>query len=617
MDKQLKRGLNLLDVFCVATGAMFSSGLFILPGLAYVQAGPAVVLSYVLAGLLTLPALLSVAELTTAMPKAAGDYFYIMRGFGPLFGTLAGFSSWFSLSLKGAFALIGMGAYLSIITDIPLNVIAVACCLFFVFLNLIGVKIASRFQIFLVAGLITILTVYFFWGLSAVNLDHFTPFFSEGMGKMFATAGFVFISYGGLTKIAALAEETEQPGRILPLGMILSIIVTTVMFAAVIFITVGVLDLEMLKHDLTPVSDGAGVFGGELLKIIVSVGAFLAFISTANAGIMTASRYPLGMSRDKLLPKWFNKVSPRFKTPYVSILVTGLFMVASILLLRLEVLVKIASSLLIVLFIFANLTVIMFRKSRITSYRPKFRSPMYPYIQIFGVMSGVFILVEMGTFIIFLTIGFLALGYLWYRIYARKRSSQDSALMHVLEKLVSKDEELASENLLTELRDIVMKRDDLEKDRFHDLIEKARVLDITEIMRAEDFFRKVSGLIGEQAGLDPDFLFDKFLKREKESSTVLRKGLAMPHVFVEKKEFFSVLLARAKKGVVFPNDEVAHVIFVLASSSDERQLHLRVLAAFAQVAQDPEFDKKWLEAGNEDALREVVLLAERDRGPKS
>ena len=106
--KDLKQELNLLDVFCVATGAMISSGLFILPGLAFAMAGPAVILSYIFAAILCIPTLLSKAELTTAMPKAGGDYFYIMRGFGPLVGTIAGFSSWFSLSFKGAFALLGV-----------------------------------------------------------------------------------------------------------------------------------------------------------------------------------------------------------------------------------------------------------------------------------------------------------------------------------------------------------------------------------------------------------------------------------------------------------------------------------------------------------------------------
>ncbi|GAH39479.1 unnamed protein product, partial [marine sediment metagenome] len=272
MKKELKKDLNFLDVFCVATGAMISSGLFILPGLAFAKAGPAVILSYVIAGLFCIPTLLSMAELTTAMPKAGGDYFYIMRGFGPLLGTVAGFSTWFSLSLKGAFALIGMGAYLSIITNMPLHIIALICCLFFIILNLIGVKEAGRLQVFLVLGLIGILLVYIIWGSKTVNSLNFTPFFSKGLGSMFATASFVFISYGGLTKVAALAEETKNPGKNLPLGMILSIVVTAILYTAVIFVTIGVLNPTNLTQTLTPISDGAGVFGGDLLKVVISIG---------------------------------------------------------------------------------------------------------------------------------------------------------------------------------------------------------------------------------------------------------------------------------------------------------------------------------------------------------
>ncbi len=614
MAKELKKGLNLLDVFSVATGAMISSGLFILPALAYIKAGPAVILSYLIAGILTIPTLLSMAELTTAMPKAAGDYFYIMRGFGPLFGTIAGLSSWFSLSLKGAFALIGMGAYLSIITNFPLSLIALFCCIFFVGLNLIGVREAGRFQVLLVLGLLAILITYFFWGVQAVNISNFKPFFPKGLSPVFATASFVFISYGGLTKVAALAEETENPGRNLPLGMILSIVVTVSLYALVIFVTVGVLDLSTLENNLTPISDGAGVFGGNIFKVIVSIAAFLAFISTANAAIMTASRYPLGMSRDKLLPALFQKISSKFNTPYISVLFTGLFIVLAIIFLKLELLVKVASSLLIILFIFANLTVIMFRESNIASYRPKFNSPLYPFMQVFGILSGGFLLIEMGTFIVFLTLSFILLGFVWYRVYARKRASQDSALIHVLERLVSKDRELNSEDLLNELKNIVFQRDEITKDKFHQLVEESKILDIDKVLDSESFFIRISEVLGKEIDLSQKSLFEKFIKREEESSTVIKKGLAIPHIVVEGKNIFKMLLVRAKSGVLFPNDQVVRIVFVLVSSLDQRVQHLKILAAIAQISQNPEFDKKWAEAKDKDGLRNIILLAERKRG---
>lgn len=612
--KDLNKELNLIDVFCVATGAMISSGLFILPGLAFSMAGPAVIISYMLAAVLCIPTLLSKAELTTAMPKAGGDYFYIMRGFGPLVGTIAGFSSWFSLSFKGAFALLGMGAYLRIITNMPINIIALWLCLFFIFLNLIGVKFAGKFQVFLVLGLLGILLAFIVLGIKSVNISNFSPLLGKGITPLFTTASFVFISYGGLTKVASLAEEVRNPGRNLPLGMFLSLAITAILYSFVIFVTIGVSNAQALGMSLTPISDAAGVFGGDLLKIVISVGAFLAFISTANAGIMTASRYPLGMSRDKLLPMPFQRIGSKFRTPYISILFTGLFMIAVITFLKLELLVKVASSILIILYMFANLSLILFRESKILSYHPKFRAPLYPYIQIVGILGGLFLLIEMGSFIIFLTTIFLLLGIGWYKAYVQKRTTKDSALLYVLERLVAKDKELASDNLLTELKDIVIKRDEIVEDKFHKLIEESQVLDIDMPLEMKDFFKDVSNILSKDLDIGPHELFKKFIQREKDSSTMIRPGLAIPHIIIEGKDTFKILLVRAKAGIISTDDKLAHIVFVLVGSTDQRNLHLKALAAIAQITQDPEFDQKWLRAANKEELKNIILLAERRRG---
>ncbi|MEA3346882.1 MAG: amino acid permease [Candidatus Auribacterota bacterium] len=614
MKERLKKELTLLDVFCVATGAMISSGLFILPGLAYAIAGPAVLVSYIIAGLLCIPTLLSKAELITAMPKAGGDYFYIMRGFGPLLGTVAGFSAWFSLSLKGAFALLGMGAYLTILTNLPLNIIALICCLLFIILNLAGVKEAGKVQVLLVLGLLSILLCYVSFGIKTVDAFNFKPFFSKGLGPVFAAASFVFISYGGLTKVAALAEEVKNPGKNLPLGMILSIAVTSVIYALVIFVTIGVLNPRELEATLIPISAGAGVFGGEIFKVIISVGAFLAFISTANSAIMTASRYPFSMSRDKLLPPIFQKIGTRVKTPYIAILFTGLFMIIVITFLKLEFLVKVASSILILLFMFANLTLILFRESKLLSYQPKFRAPFYPYLQVVGILGGLFLLIEMGSFIGFITLIFLFIGFIWYKAYVEKRAVRDSALIYALEKLVSKDTELTSDNLLTELKDVVIQRDEIIEDRFHKLMEKSRVLDIRELLKAKDLFKNISNILAEELGMKPDVILKKLMEREKSATTVIRKSLAIPHIIVEGKGVFKALMIRAKAGIIFPNDELVHVMFVFAGSIDERILHLKSLAAVAQITQNPAFDRKWMEARNKDELKNLILLADRKRG---
>ena len=143
---KLKKELNLIDVFCIASGAMISSGLFILPGLAHAKAGPAVVLSYFIAGLLALTGMLSQAELVSAMPKAGGTYFYVTRSMGSAAGTINGLTTWISLSLKTAFALIGMAAFTKIIINIDIRIIALLLCCVFIVVNLIGIKEAGRIQ---------------------------------------------------------------------------------------------------------------------------------------------------------------------------------------------------------------------------------------------------------------------------------------------------------------------------------------------------------------------------------------------------------------------------------------------------------------------------------------
>ncbi len=115
MDKKLIRKLGGLDIFCIAAGAMISSGLFILPGIAFAKIGPAIIFAYILAGIAVLPAMFAKAELATAMPKAGGSYFFIERSMGGWAGTMGGIASWFSLSLKSAFALVGIGAFVTLI----------------------------------------------------------------------------------------------------------------------------------------------------------------------------------------------------------------------------------------------------------------------------------------------------------------------------------------------------------------------------------------------------------------------------------------------------------------------------------------------------------------------
>jgi len=612
MKAKLKRELGLLDVFCIASGAMISSGLFVLPGIASAKTGPALFLSYILASFIAVPTIFSKAELVTAMPKAGGDYFYISRSMGSVAGVMGGASSWFSLSLKATFALIGMAAYVELIAPFPIKAVSLVLCLVFIILNLTGIKQAAKTQIILVFGLLSILVFYVSLGFGSINIERYTPFAPFGIGSVFATAGFVFISYGGLTKIASIAEEVRNPSRNIPLGMILSLVIVGILYALVAFVTTGLLPQEELAQSLTPISDAAYSFSGNLGGAILAIAAILAFISTANAGVISASRYPLAMSKDKLLPGFFGKVNRKYATPHYSIIFTGAFMILAILFLRLELLVKLASELLILLYIFTNIAVIIMRESKLQNYQPRFRSPLYPGMQILGIVGSGFLLAKMGWLILLLASLIIVAGLVWYLLYLGVREIKEFGLVHVIERVV--DKELTSGQLSKELKGIIRERDKIIEDRFDHLIKDSAILDLEGQLSSEEFFKRASDFLVEGLGVDKDKLVKLFMKREEESHTVIRPGLAIPHVIVEGEHKFSILLARAKAGIVFPGvSEPVHTIFALVGTRDERNFHLRALAAIAQIAQDKDFDKNWLKARNIEELRDIILLAERKR----
>ena len=602
----------MLDVFCVASGAMISSGLFVLPGLAHAKAGPAVFLSYLIAAVLAIPAMFSKAELVTAMPRAGGDYFYATRSMGDAVGTVAGFVSWFALSFKSAFALVGMGAYAALVMDLPINMIAAALCVVFTVVNFIGIKHAGRFQVMLVFGLLSILILYVFRGLPHIKPVKMSPFMPKGFGSVLATAGFVFVSYGGLTKVASIAEEVKNPGKTIPLAMFFSLTVVALLYALVVLVTAGVLDAEELDHALTPISDGARVFMGGAGEVLLAVAALLAFISTANAGIMSASRYPIAMSRDGIVPPFFQKVNARFGTPHFSILSTGLFMLVVVLALKLDILVKVASTLVMMLFVIANLSVLIMRESRIQNYQPTFRSPFYPWMQLAGVVAGIALVINMGTVPLQAATVFVGGALIWYVIYVRAKVNRQAAIVHIVERIT--DKKLTSYRLETELKGILRERDEIVEDRFDHLIKDSVVLDIEGALTVEEFLTKVSDVMAPRLNIDSPSLYALFTEREEESTTALRPGLAIPHIVIQGSGKSDILLARCKEGITFAESvPPVHAVFVLVGTRDERHFHLCALMAIAQITEEPDFDSRWMVARSVDELRDIVLLGERRR----
>ncbi|MHC5119983.1 MAG: amino acid permease, partial [Planctomycetota bacterium] len=477
--------------------------------------------------------------------------------------------------------------------------VAVVCCLFFGGMNWVSVKTTARFQNFLVLYMLVMLSVFVVMGISSVKMGRFEPFVASGAphGKwtILVLAGAVFVSFGGLTKVTAIAEEVHLPGKRLPTGMLLAWAVVSIFYTAVVFVTVGVLDSVRLAESDAPISTGANVFMGTTGVVLLTLAALAAFVTTANGGILAASRSPMAMSRDHLLPAGLAQVSKRFGTPGYSILITCGLMTLSMVFLELELLVKTASALLLLMFLMDNVSVILMRQSKIQTYRPKFKVPFYPYLPIATIVIYVVLLLEMGLVPLCISGGFLIASAVWYKLYVAKRVQRDSAVMHVVQQVT--DREIKSPTLENELRDILFERDNIIADRFDHLLTDCTIFDLEGQKTAQEVFEQAAAVFSEKLSIDKQVLVDKLLAREAEGSTVLETGLAIPHVVIEGEKKFQILPVRAGDGIDFPHaKEPVKTVFFLAGTKDERNYHLRALMAIAQIVQENDFYDRWFAA---------------------
>ena len=434
---ELKRDLGLYAVFTISLGAMVGSGIFVLPGLGFEIAGPAIVLSYLLAGLAVLPAVFSSSEMATAMPNAGGTYLYVDRAMGPLMGTIAGFGVWFVLIFKAGFALVGLGAYFELLRDVPARPLALGIATALILINVLGVKESGRFQAIVVSVVLGTLVYFVASGVSGTDGGRYDPFLAEGVTGLLSATGLVFVSYAGVTSIASIAEEVKRPARTIPRAMITSILFMTALYPFLVVVMVGVTPSDALAGSVTPMSAAAAAAVGTGFSDVIAVVAILALVSMANAGLLASSRYPLAMARNGLAPPFLDQVNPRTGTPIRAIVLTGSLLLFLIAVGPLLELAKLASAFQLIVLSLVNLALIAFRESHLDWYRPSFKSPLYPWIQIFGIVACLALLAFMGIVPIVGAVLIVGGGVLWYRGFGRSRTSHESASLDALRNRAS------------------------------------------------------------------------------------------------------------------------------------------------------------------------------------
>ncbi|QLH78175.1 amino acid permease [Halosimplex rubrum] len=442
-EEELAKDLGLLSAMTIGIGTMIGAGIFVLPGVAAQQAGPVVVASFLVGGVVAMINAFSVSELGTAMPKAGGGYYYINRSLGPLFGSIAGMGDWMGLAFASAFYCIGFGQYLTTLAPVPgflfladIQVGALIAGVVFVGVNYVGAKETGGIQTVIVLTLLSILSVFAVFGWLSfdyavlVGDGGLTPM---GYGAILPGTAVVFVSFLGYAKIATVAEELKNPGRNLPIAVIGSVALVTVVYGILVTIMLGVVPWPDLSRD-APVAQVTRIaFPGGLTGIsvtVVTLAALLATASSANASILASARINFAMGRDGIVTDWLNDIHPSFATPYRSIFVTGAVIIVFIAALgqQLEVLAKAASVLHLIVYALINVGLIVFREADVEEYDPDFTVPFYPVTPIVGAVASLALVTFMDPIEIGLSMAFVATAVVWYLVYARRHTVYEGAL---------------------------------------------------------------------------------------------------------------------------------------------------------------------------------------------
>jgi len=446
MVDDLPRNLGLVSALAIGVGTMVGAGIFVLPGAATADAGPAATAAFVLGGVIALVTALSASELSTARPEAGGVYVYIDEALGPIAGTIAGLGSWLGMAFASAFYSIGFGEYLAVFLAVPdvgvgpvgiageqLSALALGVVLIGV--NYGGAALTGKVENVVVATLLALLAVFAALGFLRGDLSQLQPFApaeTGGYSAILPATALVFVSYIGFAKIATVAEEMKDPDRNLPRSIIGSVVITTVVYAVVMVALLAVVPWAEVAGNDTAVAVAGRVLFGPVGFTAMIVGGLLATASSTNAAVLAASRINLAMARDKIVSDHLASTDDDSGAPTRAVIVTGVLILVFIAIGGIETLAKAGSVLHLILYGLLNISLVVFRRAEgdadansEETYDPAFTVPWYPYLPFLGTALSFGLIAFMAPIEIALSIAFIGIAVGWYLFYTRQRVHEE------------------------------------------------------------------------------------------------------------------------------------------------------------------------------------------------
>ena len=464
-EVRLAREMTTLDATLIGVGAMIGAGIFVLIGIAAGVAGPGLILTFVLNGIVALFTAMSYAELGSCYHDAGGGYLWVKEGLPKWNGFLSGWMSWFAHAVACSLYALGFGAYFdhvlrefNIIMPYwgvisPQKILAVGTALLFAYVNFRGASETSKVGNLVTLTKIIILFIFIGFGLELIIrhgdiMATFSPFLPNGMGGVFKAMGLTFIAFQGFEVIAQSSEEIKNPKKNIPRAVFFSLIIVVPIYILVAYTALGTVqapagvtrwDYLAAQKEIALVNVARNFFVGG--GIMLLIGGLISTISALNATIYSSSRVAFAMGRDRNFPSFFSKVHPKNFTPHWSILVSSVIIVTMAVSLPIEDVASAADIMFLLLFLQVNLAMINLRKKRKDLDRG-FIVPLFPYLTIAGIMTLLFLAIYMFDYSItawIVTIIWTALGLIVYKFYASNREIEFVRKVKTLEQIQKKE----------------------------------------------------------------------------------------------------------------------------------------------------------------------------------